>query len=168
MPSLSVVVSNLIKPHQTKLTVGFIVIILMLATIWFYNNIYAQSKYNVFSADKNMSDLPNAGSNSAVEMHMYHVSWCPYCKKALPVFDSVKEKYQNQPVNGHKIVFMERDITDQKSGSEDANINKGIVEKYKITSYPTIFIITTSGNRVDFKAKVTNENLDNFLLTAAK
>jgi len=132
------------------------VIVFTFASVFFYRYYFEDSKYNKTSAAKdNMNDIPNSSGNGTIELHMYYVTWCPYCKTALPVVNGLKEKYDGKILNSKYVTFTISDITDTSE-------NQFIVDKYNIKSYPTIFIVD-NGKRVDYKAKVTNENLEKFL-----
>ena len=43
------------------------------------------------------------------ELLFFYTDWCPHCKKAKPVWNELKEEYNNKTINGHAITFREID-----------------------------------------------------------
>lgn len=87
-----------------------------------------------------------------VIIYMFTVEWCPHSKKALPIWEELKEKYSGEKYNGYLIKFIEID------GEE----NVDLTDKYKVEGFPTIKLI--KGNQViEYDAKPTKEHLEEFL-----
>ena len=95
-------------------------------------------------------------NSSDVELMFFHVDWCPHCKTALPEWANIKKEYNNKKVNGHRILFLEYNCTE-----ESEEITKKI-ETYKIEGYPTIKL-KVDGRVVEFDAKVNKVNMEKFL-----
>jgi len=158
MANIVTYVSNKLSPYVRIITILFIVIVFVFSTYYFYVSYFKNSKYNVINRDGNMTDIANKAGTNSIELHMYYVTWCPYCRTALPVYRSIEQKYKNQPVNNQNVIFVEMDITNTENA-----VNKTVIDKYDITSYPTIFIIDSTGKRINYDAKVTQDNLDKFI-----
>ena len=113
--------------------------------------------------NKRFNDVANKGNrNNEIEIMMFHVNWCPHCKKALPDWQAFCDQYNNQIVNDYTIRCNRNgnNCTDEK----DSKVID-MVSTYKIDSYPTI-VLMKGDQRFDFDAKITKNSLDQFLQTA--
>ena len=135
--------------------------IILLAIVFFICiAIYVYNKYvspmvnkefvpNQEYVDENTSDSNN---NETVILYMFVVEWCPHSKKALPVWEKIKEKYNGKAINNYTINFILVD------GEAEADL----ADKYKVEGYPTIKLV--KGNQViEYDAKPSVEHLTEFL-----
>lgn len=121
---------------------------------------YVYNKYVTPMVDKqfiannefhNDDDEPS-GNVPEVELIMFTVEWCPHSKKAIPIWNQLKEEYGGKTYNGYKIIFQQFD------GEE----NPDLADKYKVEGYPTIKLL--KGNQViEYDAKPSLEHLKEFL-----
>ena len=91
-------------------------------------------------------------SGSDVEIIIFTVEWCPHSKKAMPIWEELKEKYNGKQFNGHKLTFVE------VNGEE----NPGMADKYKVEGYPTIKMLKDN-QVIEYDAKPSVEHLTEFL-----
>lgn len=91
-------------------------------------------------------------SGPEVEIIMFTVEWCPHSKKAMPVWEELKEKYNGKRFNGHKLTFVE------VNGEE----NPGMADKYKVEGYPTIKMLKEN-QVIEYDAKPSVAHLTEFL-----
>jgi hypothetical protein len=97
--------------------------------------------------------------------------------KAIPEWNSFVEVYNNKEVNGYMVQCYDIDCTDDNgevtvqfdpisggsTGMKPTPVKiSQLIKKYKIDSYPTIKL-TKDNNVVDFEAKVTKQNLIQFV-----
>lgn len=112
-------------------------------------------------------------SNDNVNLIMFHVDWCPYCKTALPIFEKIRGDYDGTTVNNKKLRIISLDATDENSISEDfgGKTVGNIISQFTLNSspfniegYPTI-ILSDSNNRIiaEFDKTTTYENIDTFI-----
>lgn len=112
-------------------------------------------------------------SGNEVNVIMFHVDWCPYCKSALPVWRKLTENYNGVTMNRKKVNIISLDATDENSTSEDfgGNSIEEIMSSFKIDGtpytiegYPTIVIADKDNNVLaEFEKTSTYENLENFI-----
>lgn len=121
------------------------------------------------NASRKFKDVPNIAENDhTIRITMFHVDWCPYCKTAIPEYDSFKQKYDGQIVNGYRLIVDDKDCT-----NENDRVTKELVTKYHIESYPTVKAlkpdpITGKDVQVKFDARVSSPNLTKFADTITK
>jgi thiol-disulfide isomerase/thioredoxin len=98
------------------------------------------------------------GNGNNVEIFLFSANWCPHCKTAKPIFETVESEYDGKQVNGRYIVFTKIDCTEE-TPEVDA-----LMKKYNVEGYPTIKMLK-DGKIIDFDAKPTKENLNKFIMT---
>ena len=122
-----------------------------------YHYLYTPKYTNPAKKDK----VVKAGST--ITVHFFTADWCPHCRKAKPAIDEFEKEYSNKKINGHTILINRVDCTD----SEVEDVSKQI-NQFNVTSFPTVKIKDNNGNVFDFDAKITNENLKEFIDSVAK
>ena len=95
----------------------------------------------------------NSNNNDDILIMYFYTEWCPYCKKAKPEWNKF-ERYINNINNS-----LDYTIT---LVSVNCDEDKSIADKYDVEGYPTIKLIYKK-KVYDFDAKVTKENLVEFL-----
>lgn len=138
--------------------VGLILVVAFL--YYFYTYMYLPNK-----KDQVFKDVANSNPNGrTITIYMFHVDWCPHCKKALPEWQMFSDHYNNTSLNGYQIECREVDCT-----NTDDPIVKGIVDKYNLKQYPTVIGVIPGKNgketRVDYEAKVKKDYLDQFAIS---
>jgi len=93
-------------------------------------------------------------------LYLFYTNWCPHSKKALPVFNSLKEKMEGKPVNDVIINFVA--VNGESEEGQMTDFEKE--HKVKVDGYPTIFLV--KGDQVvEYDAITTEETLNEFLNT---
>ena len=133
------------------------IIILIALGVYCYNYYVSNYKKSSASYKPNNEIAPSSNSNQA-EIMMFYVDWCPHCKTAKPAWEEVKSNYQNKTINGYQVTFTEINCT-----NENAEVEQ-LMNKYSIEGFPTIKLLK-DGQVIEFDAKPTKENLDQFLNT---
>jgi len=123
-----------------------------------YKYIYLPNK-----DEKKFKDVANANPyGRTITIFMFHVDWCPHCKKALPEWQMFSDQYNHKSLNGYQIECKDVDCTN----SDDPTV-KSLVDKYSLKQYPTVLAILPGPNgkenRVDYEAKVKKQYLDQFV-----
>lgn len=88
------------------------------------------------------------------ELYLFKTDWCPHCKRAVPVFESLKQEYDHKLVNGHRVLFRVVDCEQEPK----------IADKFKIEGYPTIKLVKDD-QVIEYDAKPEKEHLVQFLST---
>jgi thiol-disulfide isomerase/thioredoxin len=132
------------------------IVALIMAIAYVYKK-YMTPKLNV-EYEPNKEFIDKGDSNEA-EIIMFTVDWCPYCKKAMPIWKEFKEEYSGKVINGYKLNFETVNCTDEK----DNNVAE-MLEKYSIEGYPTIKLLKED-EVITFDAKPERATLEKFLQT---
>jgi len=145
------------KSNYAKIGI-FVLVALVIGVVIYYGYTYLSKKFKVGYKENN-ENISSGGSNGECELLFFSTSWCPYCKTAKPIWEEVKNEYKDRTVNGNTIIFTDVDCT-----NESPEVAK-MMDRYKIEGFPTIKLIK-GGQVIDFDAKVTKENLEQFINTA--
>lgn len=86
------------------------------------------------------------------ELYLFKTDWCPHCKRAQPIFESMKKEYEKKLVNGTRILFKVVDCEQDPS----------LADKFKIEGYPTIKLVKDD-QVIEYDAKPDREHLVQFL-----
>ncbi len=102
------------------------------------------------------SSTKKEGFSEQAKLMMFHVDWCPHCKKALPDWNLFKNNSNNIKCNNKPLQIIDYDVTD------DTPNNKELLNKYSIKGYPTI-ILENNGKTTELELKPTKQNLEDFI-----
>lgn len=142
-----------ISTYVTKETImyfGICILFIGVALFIYFNTIKPQME-NVYKANK---EFIKDGQSDEATLYLFSVDWCPYCKKAKPIWDNLKNEVGDN-VNGVPVVFVEVDCEKEKE----------LANKYKIEGYPTIKLIY-NGQIIEYDAKPDVSTLKEFLNTS--
>jgi len=153
LESIKETVSNIIYNKKFILIILFAALLTGVA-FYFYSYYVAPRLNPSFVENKEFITVPEEDAKSA-EVYYFFTEWCPYCKKARPVWDSLKEQYNNKILNGKTLYFKE----------VDCEKNESKADQFNIEGYPTIKLV--KGNQViDYDAKPEMKSLTEFLKTS--
>jgi len=136
--------------YNKKFLVVVVIAALFTGIAFYYYNSYVAPRMDPKFATNKEFIKKEEGHEESVEVYYFYTKWCPYCKKARPAWDSIKDTQKN--VNGKAVYFKE----------VDCEKNEKLADQYGVEGYPTIKLV--KGNEVvDFDAKPTKESLTQFL-----
>lgn len=140
-------------------TIIIIVSVLLFSLLaGFYYFYYVSPKLNT-KYHPNRENVPiSSDNNSPAELLFFYANWCPHCKAAKPIWNELKNEYQNKTINGRTIIFTEIDCSE-----ETAEVDK-MMNQYNIEGYPTIKLLK-DGQVIEYDAKPSKETLTQFLNT---
>lgn len=148
--------SGKLRPYKTIIIIVLVVIVFLAVGIYYGKTLMSENKKKTVK----FKDVANNGNRSGiVEVRMFHVEWCPHCKKALPDWKAFCDAYDGKEVNGYTIKCDSNG--DNCTDDKDETVQRKIKE-FNIDSYPTI-VLMKNDERYDFDAKITKESLDQFV-----
>lgn len=133
------------------------IVILIVAIVFVYKK-YLVPKMNPTYAP-NKEFIEKSDEVSDAELLIFTVDWCPYCKKAMPIWKKFKEEYDGKTINGYNLNFRTINCTDEN----DAEV-KDMLNKYSVDGYPTIKLLK-DGDAITYDAKPEFNTLQQFLQT---
>ena len=78
-----------------------------------YKSYVGSSDSSPTMTDDIYDDGSGESNSSDAELMFFHVDWCPHCKTALPEWEKIKKEYNNKKINGHRILFLEYNCTEE-------------------------------------------------------
>lgn len=160
MSSLKSIIVKYFTSNKFSLWIILLVILLILATLYAYNNFYLpdqqNNKFKQISNDAAGTSYAY-GNGTSVIIYYFTVDWCPYCKSSKNDWDNFADNYNGRVINGYTISCVKKNCTN----NEDPEIIR-LVDKYDIKGYPTVKM-EKDGKLIDFDAKVTNDSLTKFV-----
>jgi thiol-disulfide isomerase/thioredoxin len=154
MPSLGELKSKAMTyvTSKTFLVLFFITFCFIGVAVYTYRRFVSNKIKPTYVAN---DEFKAAGPVDSVELYFFHTTWCPHCKKAMPVWNKFKEEIGTNRINGVAVHFIEVDCEEDKATAE----------KFKVTGYPTIKLV--KGNQViEYDAKPDVDTLREFLQTS--
>lgn len=88
-----------------------------------YEQKYLKYKFKYLNLKKQKMNQ-NGGGDNKIELILVKTTWCGYCKRFLPVWNTLKEQYEN------KFNFT----------MYDGDTDKSKIKHLKVDGYPTILI----------------------------
>lgn len=110
---------------------------------------------------KTNNELVKDNKAEEVILYFFHVTWCPYSKKAKPLIENfeIKVKEVNEVDIKYKIIDGEKQEDEMNSFELKHNL--------KIDSFPTIYL-EINNDVLEYNVKPDEETLMKFLETATK
>ena len=133
-----------------------VVIIFIGVAIYLYYY-YANKPTTDYHANGEQNKGSTQNSKEA-ELLLFYVDWCPHCKTAKPVWNDMRNEYENKTINGYKVIFTEVNCTEETAEVEQ------MMNKYNIEGFPTIKLLK-DGQVIEYDAKPSKETLSQFLNT---
>lgn len=78
----------------------------------------------------NCNKLMLGGAKSNVDLILFKADWCGHCKQFMPVWNQIKDKYNNQ--NSINIKTF------------DADSDKSKLQEYNIQGFPTLLLVNNN------------------------
>ncbi len=151
--NLKETLSKVIYNKKFLLVIGFAALLTVFAFLMY--NYYIAPRLNPTFVENKELMHEKSTDVTDVEIFYFFTTWCPHCKKARPIWDKLKEQYNNKPFNGKTLTFTE----------VDCEKNEKLADQFHIEGYPTIKLV--KGNQVvDYDAKPDDESLRQFLQTS--
>lgn len=145
-------ISNIIYNKKFLLVIG--VAALFTAAALYVYNFYVAPRLNPTYVT-NREWVTADDSTNMAEVYYFYTDWCPYCKKAQPIWEKIKNQYSEKTLNGKILYFKEVNCEKEEK----------IADQFNIEGYPTIKLV--KGNEIiDYDAKPDEKSLTEFLTTS--
>ena len=151
-------------PKLNKRAWKFILILvavaLLIVAIHYVWKNYVSPKLNPsYVANKEFVGRGVSEDSNVAYLKMFVVDWCPYCKKAEPIWDSFAEENNGKVIGRYKLAFEKINCTNE----DDADV-KSVQNQFSIEGYPTIKLVKDN-EIIEYDAKPDKDTLQQFLQT---
>lgn len=149
---------DLAKLNKTKLAMMVGITALLGILVYYLYIHYVKPKLNPSYVENKeflpvKEDIPEEDVDA--DLILFHATWCPHSKTTVEKWNQIKPNYDNKTKNKRKIIMKEVDCDKEES----------IANEYNITSYPTIKLVKSSDEIIEYDAKLEEETLNEFLET---
>ena len=129
-----------------------IVTLFFIAAALYTYRYYVSSKINPSYVANNEYIKGQKQTSDVVDLYYFYTTWCPHCKKSMPIWKELKSDIGDNKFKGYRINFLE----------VDCDKDKETADKFNVQGYPTIKLV--KGNTViDYDAKPSKDTLMEFL-----
>jgi thiol-disulfide isomerase/thioredoxin len=154
-----------VRAYSFRIMIAFLFIVFAVVGYYVYTQLYSSAANSTINK---FNDVANTSADEKeLTIIMYHVDWCPHCKKAMPEWKQFLNEYDGKKINGYKIVCSDIDCTNNK----DPNIKSLLDKEPKIDSFPTVrgLIVNTEGKpiTIQYKSRISKDNLEKFVLSVS-
>lgn len=137
----------------------FVVTIFLAVAFYVYNTYIAPKIDPDYVPNREFTDT-SSDSESAADLYFFSAKWCPYSKKAKPIWANLKKQFDNKSINNTKLRFI--DIDEEKDEKEMENFETKFLNGKKIDGFPSIYMIKND-QVIEYEAKPNLEILKNFI-----
>ena len=139
------------------------VIILFVVSIFIAVAFYVYTTY--ISPQMDPDYVPNRefteqGEDQSADLYLFTAEWCPYSKKAKPIWEKTKEQFNGKNINNTNLRFIELD--GEKNEKEMENFENKFLNGKKIDGFPSIYMVKND-QVIEYEAKPNAEILKQFI-----
>lgn len=137
----------------------YFLLILLITSIFITASLYIYKKFVIprinpeYVANKEF--IGGQEEPDVAEIYFFYTTWCPHCKKAMPIWQNLKDEIGENSINGFKLNFLEVDCDEDTS----------LADKFNVSGYPTIKLVKGT-QTIEYDAKPNKDNLLEFLQTS--
>lgn len=148
---------DIVKNNKRMFIYGGIFLFFLCLGIFSYFTYLKPKVYPTFVENKEY--LRKSGNdndeNKEVDLILFYTTWCPHSKNALGIWEKFKEYASGRRFKGYIVHFKEVDCDKDEKMSDEFNI----------TGYPTIKLVKSPNEIIEFDAKPSHDTLNVFLDT---
>ena len=153
-------ISSHARSFLTMKTILYIVaaVLFIMLGVYYYYYFIRPKMTSTFKPNNELMTASSSSGNKEAEMLFFYADWCPHCKTAKPIWNEIKQEYENKSINGYNIVF-----TDVNCTTDGPEVDR-LMDQYKVEGFPTIKLLK-DGQVVEYDAKPSKDTLNQFLNT---
>lgn len=140
-----------------KFIIILFVVTIFIAVAFFVYNQYIAPKMNPdFVPNK---EFVKEGEGLA-DLYFFNAEWCPYSKKARPIWDKLKKEYDGKNINNTVLRLIE--VDGEKEDKKMENFESKFLNGKKIDGYPSIYMVKED-QVIEYEAKPKIDTLKEFI-----
>ena len=142
-----------------KFIIILFVVTIFIAVAFFVYNTYISPKIdpdyvpNREFSTKSEEDIPS-------DLYLFTAEWCPYSKKAKPIWEKLKKNYDGRSINNTRLRFVE--VDGEKDEKEMENFESKYLNGKKIEGFPSIYMVKND-QVIEYEAKPNFDILKQFI-----
>ena len=143
-----------------KFLIIMVVVVIFLAVAFYVYNTYVAPRINPdFVPNREFDDDSDAKDAT---LYFFSVDWCPYSKKAKPIWRKIKKAFDGKQINNITLNLKEIDGEKQETDLENFENEYLVPNDKKIDGYPSIWMV--KGDQViEYYAKPDVNSLTEFI-----
>ena len=143
-----------------KFLIIMVVVVIFLAVAFYVYNTYVAPRINPdFVPNREFDDDSDAKDAT---LYFFSVDWCPYSKKAKPIWKKIKKAFDGKQINNITLNLKEIDGEKQETELENFENEYLVPNDKKIDGYPSIWMV--KGDQViEYSAKPDVNSLTEFI-----
>jgi thiol-disulfide isomerase/thioredoxin len=145
-----------------KFLIIMVVVVIFLAVAFYVYNTYVAPRINPdFVPNREFDD---DGHDKNATLYFFSVDWCPYSKKAKPIWKKIKKAFDGKQINNITLNLKEIDGEKQETELENFENEYLVPNDKKIDGYPSIWMV--KGEQIiEYSAKPDVNSLTEFINT---
>jgi len=141
-----------------KFIIILFVVTIFLAVAFYVYNTYISPRMDPDYVPNN--EFTDKGEEMASDLYLFTAEWCPYSKKAKPIWEKLKSQFDGQSINNTSLRFIE--IDGEKNEKEMENFESKFLNGKKIDGFPSIYMVKND-QVIEYEAKPNFEILKQFI-----
>jgi thiol-disulfide isomerase/thioredoxin len=122
-----------------KLLLIMVIVVIFLGVAFYVYNTYVAPRINPdFVTNREFDDGDDV---KIATLYFFSVDWCPFSKKAKPVWEKLKKKFNNKKINNVTLRMKEIDGEKNETELDDFENTYLAPTNKKIDGYPSIWMV---------------------------
>ena len=148
-----------ILSNKKFLLVMVLVVIFLAVAFYVYNNYVAPKINPDFVPNR---EFVTEGEIKEATLYFFKVDWCPYSKKALPIWNKIVKQFHGKKINNIHLTLRSIDGEKDEKSLENFENEYLAPSNKKIDGYPSIWMVK-GDDVIEYDAKPTVESLKEFI-----
>ena len=141
-----------------KFIIILFVVTIFIAVAFFVYNTYISPKIDPDYVPN--KEFTTKGEETPSDLYFFTAEWCPYSKKAKPIWEKLKKQYDVQSINNTRLRFLE--VDGEKDEKDMENFESKYLNGKKIEGFPSIYMVKDD-QVIEYEAKPNFEILKQFI-----
>ncbi len=144
-------VKNLFSGDNKYKTVGLLIVLLCLivASLYVYKKSISSKIKDTYAPNQ---EFVSSDVDKSAVLYYFYTTWCPHCKKTMPIWDELVSELNNNELNGVTLSLIKIDCDKEQA----------LAESFNVQGYPTIKIVY-EGKTIEYDAKLDKSTMLEFL-----
>lgn len=144
-------VKNVFSADNKYKIAGLLVVLLCLiaASLYVYKKSISSKIKDTYAPNQ---EFVSSDVDKSAVLYYFYTTWCPHCKKTMPIWDELVSELNNNELNGVTLTLIKVDCDKEQA----------IAESFNVQGYPTIKLVY-GGKTIEYDAKLDKTTMMEFL-----